>query len=123
MIDMAFAAYPAHEPLRKKVRAERIQLDAGLEGMDAKTVDKRLRGVAGLMKELVDKAELSGPVYEDLIHLKSIYSRYRNYAEWLRGYSGQVSDPVDGQLAGAGHAPGERGAHAVQGALGRAAMA
>ncbi len=29
------------------------------------------------------KHELSGPVYEDLIQLKSIYSRYRNYLHWL----------------------------------------
>jgi MoxR-like ATPase len=84
MWDMAQSAFPTHEATRKKVRAERVQLDAGLEGVDAKTVEKRLRGVAALMKELVEKAELSGPVYEDLIHLKSIYSRYRNYAEWLR---------------------------------------
>jgi hypothetical protein len=36
------------------------------------------------MDELMDKQELSGPVYEDLIHLKSLYSRYRNYAAWLK---------------------------------------
>ena len=30
------------------------------------------------------KNELSGPVYEDLIHLKSMYSRYQNYAHWLK---------------------------------------
>ena len=30
------------------------------------------------------KHELSGPVYEDIIHLKSMYSRYQNYAHWLK---------------------------------------
>jgi len=36
------------------------------------------------MKELIEKSELSGPVYEDLIHLKSLYSRYQNQEIWLR---------------------------------------
>ena len=40
--------------------------------------------VGQLMDELVTKSELSGPVYEDIIHLKSIYSRYQNYAHWLK---------------------------------------
>jgi MoxR-like ATPase len=33
------------------------------------------------------KTELSGPVYEDLIHLKSMYSRYQNYAHWLKEHA------------------------------------
>jgi hypothetical protein len=33
------------------------------------------------------KSELSGPVYEDLIHLKSIYSRYNNYSLWQKRQS------------------------------------
>ena len=44
----------------------------------------RLGKVSGLLDELMHKHELSGPVYEDLIHLKSMYSRYQNYAHWLK---------------------------------------
>jgi len=84
MIDTAFAAYGKHEPVRAKVQKLRVQLDAGLAGVDAKTVEKRLAQVTTLMMALTTKAELSGPVYEDLIHLKSIYSRYQNYAQWLK---------------------------------------
>jgi MoxR-like ATPase len=84
MLDMALESYPRHEPLRHKVRKERELLDAGLAGVDLKAAQKRLGGVTALMKELVTKAELSGAVYEDLIHLKSMYSRYQNYVAWLR---------------------------------------
>jgi MoxR-like ATPase len=88
MLDSAFAGYTKHEPVRSKVQKLRVQLDAGLAGVDAKTVEKRLAQVTTLMMALTTKAELSGPVYEDLIHLKSIYSRYQNYAQWLKASSG-----------------------------------
>jgi MoxR-like ATPase len=84
MVDMALESYPRHEPLRARVHKERDLLDAGLVGVDLKTTEKRIGAVTTLMKELTEKAELSGPVYEDLIHLKSMYSRYQNYAGWLR---------------------------------------
>jgi hypothetical protein len=73
-----------HEPVRKKVRALRDELDQGLQGVPAKTVAQRRAQVSKLVEELVKKHELSGPVYEDIIHLKSIYSRYQNYAHWLK---------------------------------------
>jgi MoxR-like ATPase len=84
MLDTALEAYPRHAPLRAKVHKERELLDAGLVGVDLKTAEKRVGAVTALMKELFEKAELSGPVYEDLILLKSMYSRYQNYASWLR---------------------------------------
>jgi MoxR-like ATPase len=83
MLDAAMGQYPAHEPVRKKVRALRDELDAGLAGIDLKVTERRIAAVAALIKDLM-KRELSGPTYEDLIHLKSIYSRYQNYAQWLR---------------------------------------
>jgi hypothetical protein len=81
---MALESWPRHEPIRLKVRKERELLDAGLQGVDLKTTQKRIGTIAALMKEVVGKNELSGAVYEDLIHLKSMYSRYQNYAGWLR---------------------------------------
>ena len=44
---------------------------------------KRLRDCLLLLEKLAKEAELSGPVYEDLVQLKSIYSRYQNYLNWL----------------------------------------
>ncbi len=84
MFDTAMEQFPKHEATRKKVTALRRELDHGLEGVDMKTTEKRLGAVTALMNELMTKAELSGPVYEDLIQLKSMYSRYRNYAHWLK---------------------------------------
>lgn len=84
MFDMAMGQYPRHEPGRKKVRALRDELDKGLQGVDLKTTERRIGQVTQLIDELVTKSELSGPVYEDIIHLKSMYSRYQNYAHWLK---------------------------------------
>lgn len=84
MFDMAVEQFPRHEPTRKKVRALRDELELGLQGVDIKTTDKRIGQVTSLLGQLMTKSELSGPIYEDLIHLKSIYSRYQNYAQWLK---------------------------------------
>ncbi|MBJ6760475.1 AAA family ATPase [Myxococcaceae bacterium JPH2] len=84
MFDMAGAQFDAHLPLRRKVDALRKDLDKGLAGVDLRTTEKRLAAVTALMNELLSRHELSGPIYEDLIHLKSMYSRYRNYATWLK---------------------------------------
>jgi MoxR-like ATPase len=81
---MAIESYPRHEPLRKRVRKERDLLDEGLTGVELKTVEKRIGALTALMKETATKVELSGAVYEDLIHLNSMVSRYQNYATWLR---------------------------------------
>ncbi len=84
MFDMAMAHYGTHQPIRRKVTALRHELDKGLSGVDLRTTEKRMAQVTVLMNELLSRHELSGPVYEDVIHLKSLYSRYRNYATWLK---------------------------------------
>jgi MoxR-like ATPase len=87
MFDQAMEQYAAHEPLRKKVRALHVELEQGLGGVDLKTTQARLKTVASLIDGMMGKTELSGPVYEDLIHLKSMYSRYQNYAHWLKEHA------------------------------------
>ena len=84
MIDTAFAQFEAHAPVRKKVSDLRIELDKGLEGVPQKAVEKQINAISSLISQLMSKSELSGPVYEDLIHLKSMYSRYQNYLQWLK---------------------------------------
>src|SRR5262245_56130894 len=78
MFDMAMVQYARHEPLRKEVRALRAEVDKGLEGVEAKATQRQLERITALMSKLMTKQELSGAVYEDLIHLKSMYSRYLN---------------------------------------------
>ncbi|WP_163994120.1 AAA family ATPase [Pyxidicoccus caerfyrddinensis] len=84
MFDMAMFRYETHEPIRRQVAGLRNELDQGLAGVDLPTTEQRIAGITTLMNSLLTKQELSGPVYEDLIHLKSMYSRYRNYATWLK---------------------------------------
>ena len=84
MFDSAMEQHGRHEPVRRRVRALRDQLDQGLQGVPEKEVAQRLVQLSRLIEELVRKHELSGPVYEDLVHLKSMHSRYQNYAHWLK---------------------------------------
>jgi MoxR-like ATPase len=84
MFDMAMERYPRHEEVRSKVRALRQELEQGLEGVVQKVVEKRMGQVTALMDQLMKGQELSGPVYEDLVHLKAMHSRYQNYLHWLR---------------------------------------
>jgi hypothetical protein len=84
MWDTAMEQFGKHEPTRRKVTLLRVELDQGLEGVERKTVEQRLSQVKGLLEQLMTKHELSGAVYEDIIQLKSIYSRYHNYAHWLK---------------------------------------
>jgi hypothetical protein len=88
MFDMAMEQFPKHEPARKKVRALRAQLltgDGGVPpGTPIKEAQARLGQLQQLLEQLMTKSELSGPIYEDLIHLKSMYSRYQNYLHWLK---------------------------------------
>lgn len=84
MFDMAMEQYPRHEPVRKEVRALRAEIDRGLEGVAPKATQRQLDRITALMARLMTKQELSGPVYEDLIQLKSMYSRYLNYSHWQK---------------------------------------
>jgi MoxR-like ATPase len=84
MVDMSLADFERHAPLRSQVVELRQELDQGLAGVDLKSVERRLGKISALLRKLMKDAELSGPVYEDLIHLKSMHSRYQNYAHWLR---------------------------------------
>jgi hypothetical protein len=84
MFDMAMEQYARHEPVRKEVRALRAEVDKGLEGVELKSTQRQLERITALMSKLMTKQELSGAVYEDLIHLKSMYSRYLNYSHWQK---------------------------------------
>lgn len=83
MWDTAIAQLAAHEPVRKRIAPLRAQLDLGLEGVNAAEVRSRMSRVLDVIHDLSKKTELSGPVYEDLVQLKSIYGRYQNYLNWL----------------------------------------
>ena len=83
LFDMAMSQHGSHEPARTRVRALRDELERGLAGVDRKTVDQRVARIAATISDLMKKSELSAATYEALIHLKSMHSRYLNYAHWL----------------------------------------
>lgn len=83
LVDMSLEQYVRHEPIRKEVKRHRAVLDKGLTDVDAAAIGQRIGQIAALIKKLMGEAELSGPIYEDLIHLKSMYSRYQNQLQWL----------------------------------------
>lgn len=84
MFSSAMSRHGSHEPIRKKVQELAGDLNKGMEGLDLKTVENRMAKTASLLDSLLTKNELSGSVYEEIILLKSIHSRYQNYAQWLR---------------------------------------
>jgi hypothetical protein len=86
MFDLALATYDQldrdrHDPSREMAE----ELDRGLEGVPAKTIEERMKQVQALIAKSSKQGELAPYVYEDLIRLKSIYMRYQNQLLWLRG--------------------------------------
>ena len=84
MFDMAVQQWGGHSVLRGKIRKLHDELEKGLEGVSLRTVQQRVGRISTLMRQFMSKRELSGPVYEELIHLKSMHARYQNYAQWLK---------------------------------------
>ncbi len=66
------------------MRLFRAEIEKGLQGVELGATKKRIAQIGQLIEQLMTKSELSGPAYEDIIHLKSMYSRYQNYAHWLQ---------------------------------------
>ncbi|HVO30987.1 MAG TPA: MoxR family ATPase [bacterium] len=83
MWDTSMKQFAAHDVVRKPVARLKVVLDQGLDGVPADKVRRQMADVMQLLEQLTKKTELSGPVYEDLVQLKSIYSRYQNYLNWL----------------------------------------
>jgi MoxR-like ATPase len=90
MIDTAHDQFRKHKGIREQVKGQRLLLDEGLVGVPLKTVEKRMAHIASLLNRMVTKEELSAALYEDVVHLKSMYSRYQNYAHWVRAHPGQT---------------------------------
>ncbi len=84
LFDAAMEQYPRYRDRRRKIRKERALLDEGLTGVDALEVRNRMSRLQVRISDLMGKAELSGPVYEEIVQLKAMYSRYNNYWHWLK---------------------------------------
>ncbi len=86
MFDAALATWDRLDRDRKNpAQTLAEELDAGLEGLPAKTIEERMKKAQALIADLAKKGELSPWVYEDVVRLKAIYMRYQNQLHWLRG--------------------------------------
>jgi hypothetical protein len=83
MFDDAMVQLSAYAKVRPPVAALRREIDAGVDHLSRGELDKRARAVQTAMESALKRSELSGPVYEDLILLKSLHGRYRQRLDEL----------------------------------------
>lgn len=84
----AMERWPKHAGPRRAVAEMARQLQEAVEtqyaGLTPAEIERRSKAAAVLIEKRLQKEELSGATYEDLIQLKAIFSRYQNHAQWLR---------------------------------------
>ena len=61
------------------------ELAAGLDGVTEAQARQRLNRIEKLVAELGRGRKLYGPLWDDLLSLKYLHQRYRNYLDWLAG--------------------------------------
>jgi MoxR-like ATPase len=87
LFDRAVQQHAAYEPVRQPLRRLEAQAeDVGRLGRVE--VEGRLRQVRAAMEDLLRRNELNGPVYEDLVRLKSLHNRYLHGAQSRLGAFG-----------------------------------
>ncbi|OMC40281.1 ATPase [Mycobacterium sp. GA-1841] len=64
------------------------QLRAGLAGVSRAEVSARLTAVESRIAQIADTGKLYGATYTDLLTLKHVHQRYRNYLTWLDATGG-----------------------------------
>jgi MoxR-like ATPase len=75
LFDRAIQQHAAYEPVRRPLLIlEKESRDA--EWIGRMEIESRLRHVHTAMENLLRNNELNGPVYEDLVRLKSLHNRY-----------------------------------------------
>ena len=60
------------------------QFALGLEGLAEKEALQRLTDIERLVAQLTKGRKLYGPLHDDLMLLKYLHQRYRNYLLWVR---------------------------------------
>jgi MoxR-like ATPase len=78
LFDRATQQYSAYEVSREPILALHRQAESGFGGLSTSEMRRRTGAVKQAIEQLVNKHELNGPVYEDLLRLKQLYSRYRD---------------------------------------------
>ncbi len=61
------------------------ELAAGLDGVTEQQARQRLNRIEKLVADYARGRKLYGPLWDDLLSLKYLHQRYRNYLDWLAG--------------------------------------
>jgi MoxR-like ATPase len=77
MFDDAVKQRAAYSQVRSPVARLKAEADQGIVGLDRPALEKRLAAIQQTIDGLLRRNELSGPVYEDLVLLKSLHARHR----------------------------------------------
>ncbi|HVK63145.1 MAG TPA: hypothetical protein VM694_01655, partial [Polyangium sp.] len=88
LFDQAAVQHAAYAPLREGVRELRAEAEASALGATTADLKRRVGKVQRAMEELLKRADLSGPIYDDLVLLKSLHESYQRRltaAERLEG--------------------------------------
>ncbi|MDI3291113.1 MoxR family ATPase [Polyangium sp. 15x6] len=88
LFDQAAVQHAAYAPLRAVVRELQDEAEATALGATTAELKRRVGKVQRAMEELLKRADLSGPIYDDLVLLKSLHEAYQRRlaaAERLEG--------------------------------------
>jgi hypothetical protein len=77
MFDQAQTQLAAYAKIRPPVAEMKAELEAGVAGLARAEIERRLRAIEEAIEGTMKRTELNGPVYEDLVVLKSLHARYR----------------------------------------------
>ena len=88
LFDRALQQQAAYAPVRQPLLVLQRQANQGEERLSDRQIRVRLAEAQKAMEDVLSKNELNGPVYEDLLRLKSIYARYLKQATPPPGYFG-----------------------------------
>jgi MoxR-like ATPase len=88
VFDRAIQQQAAYQSVRQPLLVLQRQAEGRDERLSDNELKRRLAEIQRSMEDLLGKNELNGPVYEDLLRLKSLYSRYQNQARPRPGFFG-----------------------------------
>jgi MoxR-like ATPase len=80
LFDRAAAQRAAYEVTRGPIAQLQRELEEGLEALTASELRQRMGAARRQMELCLQRSELNGPVYEDLVLLKNLYYRYQEAA-------------------------------------------
>ena len=85
LFDKAVAQYAAYLPTREAVVRLRDEMDAPLMALTTVELRHRCTRIERELEDVLQRKELNGAVYEDLILLKSLYLRYQGQLHACQG--------------------------------------